>query len=281
MNKQELKEKLVARNDDVQTFITWQVKKRVGYANAIRFALDLIDQLDEPEITEEQAWQKIAESTNLTVERLKKMSVDQSQLEALQSESKRCSGMELAELLSIVENNGFNEPIKSDKSIKRDDVLDRLQEIGEHNRNEWIEVILHVFGDDYGTAKYREGYEQGVLNGILTSNKNKLVEVPQFVADWIEGIKSGEIPTVATGGDDLIFEICQQFYEETLPKELRNWFEHNVNSHVFYNAVLYGYTIEPPKTLQVIVKKYDSTVFKTDIPEDEAMKLIEGWKEDE
>lgn len=38
--------------------------------------------------------------------------------------------------------------------------------------------------------------------------------------------------------------------------------------------------IEPPKTLQVIVKNYDSTVYKTEIPEDEAMKLIEGWKED-
>lgn len=36
--------------------------------------------------------------------------------------------------------------------------------------------------------------------------------------------------------------------------------------------------IEPPKTLQVIIKNYDSTVYKTEIPEDEAMKLIEGWK---
>lgn len=39
-----------------------------------------------------------------------------------------------------------------------------------------------------------------------------------------------------------------------------------------------GHTIEPPKTLQVTIKNYDRTVFKAEIPEDEAMKLIEGWK---
>ena len=38
---------------------------------------------------------------------------------------------------------------------------------------------------------------------------------------------------------------------------------------------------EPQKNLQVIVKNYDSTVFTTELPEDEAMKLIEGWKGNE
>ncbi|QQP71195.1 hypothetical protein JHE06_05340 [Carnobacterium sp. CS13] len=39
--------------------------------------------------------------------------------------------------------------------------------------------------------------------------------------------------------------------------------------------------VPAPKTLQVIVKNYDRTVFTTELPEDEAMKLIEGWKGNE
>lgn len=160
------------------------------------------------------------------------------------------------------------------KTIKRDDVLDRLQEIGEHNRNEWIEVILRVFGNDYGTAKYREGYEQGVLNGILTSNKKELVEVPQFVADWYE--KNKDIL------EDNIDALVRNSRNGDERRPIVKWMLNKTNKPIeTLIRMKDGYTIEPPKTLQVIVKNYDSTVYKTELPEDEAMKLIEGWKENE
>lgn len=179
MNKQELKEKLVARNDDVQTFITWQLEKRGGHAKATRFALDLIDQLDEPEITKEQAWEVIGGYNGMT-------------------------------------NKEANQ----------------------------------VFAD-------------GMVDGKP--------EVPQFVADWYEKNKFYLEENV----DSLIRNSRNSDERRPIVKWMLDKTNRPIETLIRMKE---GYTIEPPKTLQVIVKNYDSTVYKKELPEDEAMKLIEGWK---
>lgn len=104
-----------------------------------------------------------------------------------------------------------------------------------------------------------------------TISKKETVEVPQFVANHIEYNKERK------------WNIRDVFYDvitdEHLNGDIDKWIENNPEK--FSRAWLDGYTIEPPKTLQVIIKNYDSTVYTTDIPEDEAMKLIEGLKGNE
>ena len=100
----------------------------------------------------------------------------------------------------------------------------------------------------------------------------QLVEVPQFVADRIEEYKEIQF------GISLIFMINRQIDDDV---RFSKWLSSDKdNCELVCRSFLDGYTIEPPKTLQVIVKNYDNTVYKTEIPEDEAMKLIDGWKKD-
>lgn len=102
-----------------------------------------------------------------------------------------------------------------------------------------------------------------------TISKKETVELPRFVADWIEYIKENRSWLSLYGV--LRFSIRTN-------QEMKEWILKD-NSELFSKAWLDGYTIEAPKNLQVIIKNYDDTVFTTELPEDEAMKLIEGWKQ--
>lgn len=108
-------------------------------------------------------------------------------------------------------------------------------------------------------------------NDLEISINKELPVIPQFVADWIEKCKDGDYNLFG------VFDYAEG--------EVKDWIFNegikNKKINLVARAWLDGYTIEPPKTLQVIVKNYDDTVFTTELPEDEAMKLIEGWKEDD
>lgn len=110
----------------------------------------------------------------------------------------------------------------------------------------------------------------------------QLVEVPQFMAETIEKYKEN---------DDSLGELLSSVEHANI-KYYHGMEKYRVNFNNSYpqivdlcatiaRAWLDGYTISPPKTLQVIVKNYDSTVFTTELPKEEAIKLIKGWKEDE
>ena len=62
-------------------------------------------------------------------------------------------------------------------------ILARLRELPLHNREVWLKVIMSEFKQDFSRAKWREGYEQGRIEGMVEREK---VKVPQFVADYIE-----------------------------------------------------------------------------------------------
>lgn len=62
-------------------------------------------------------------------------------------------------------------------------ILARLRELPLHNREVWLKVIMSEFKQDFSHAKWREGYEQGKLEGMVERER---VKVPQFVADWYE-----------------------------------------------------------------------------------------------
>ena len=65
-------------------------------------------------------------------------------------------------------------------------ILARLRELPLHDREVWLKTIMGEFEQDFSRAKWREGYEQGKVEGLIEREK---VVVPQFVADWIEYCK--------------------------------------------------------------------------------------------
>lgn len=159
-----------------------------------------------------------------------------------------------------------------DKAIMIDDVrhlIDQLDEpeITEEMAWEVIERANHYHIAPADVWKYKEAIQKGILPSDIS--KPELPVIPKFVADWI--IEYKEIYDTR--------EIIYQLDSTLVNLDVDMWIESNFEK--FYRAWLLGYTIEPQKNLQVIVKNYDSTVYTTELPEDEAMKLIEGWKGNE
>lgn len=75
-------------------------------------------------------------------------------------------------------------------------ILARLRELPEHDREVWLNAIMGEFEKDFSHSKWREGYEQGKLEGAWVGNQLKDADkirqelnkpvVKQFVADWYE-----------------------------------------------------------------------------------------------
>ena len=79
--------------------------------------------------------------------------------------------------------------------FKLKDVVRRIRGFDPTTQTRWLNDILKELGDDYGSMKYREGYEQGKFEGAWVGNQLKDADkvrqelnipvIPQFVADFI------------------------------------------------------------------------------------------------
>lgn len=142
--------------------------------------------------------------------------------------------------------------------LKLKDIISRMKQLFPNNRIDWINGILHEFGDDFGLWKYKDGYEQGKLEGLIEREK---VTIPQYVADWIEKIKGK--------GEPLYYAL-----DHTPPEEVDLWFcEDEVNrQNIFARALLDGYEVEEEKRFLVKMKGMDEdfVVLKLD-------KIKDSW----
>ena len=114
-------------------------------------------------------------------------------------------------------------------------ILARLRELPLHDREVWLKAIMGEFEQDFSRAKWREGYEQGKVEGLIEREK---VTVPQFVADWIEYAKFedyhllGAMDSIAISGR----------------KDLDEWFRgDDDNMDIFARAWLDGYEVKKEK----------------------------------
>ena len=145
--------------------------------------------------------------------------------------------------------------------IKLKDVIARIKDLDVGAQEVWLNEILNELGSDYGTLKYKVGYEQGKLEGgwvgqqlkdadIIRQELNKPV-VKQFVADWYERNKDDfegnlfrcahNIPSTFDGAKLNEFE--RWFLNASIKA-----FQILVNMHQF------GYTVEKEKRYRVNVK---------------------------
>ena len=135
------------------------------------------------------------------------------------------------------------------KMVKLKDVIARMKGLSEYTRSEWLDEILYKFDSDYGTLKYRDGYEQGKLEGLIEREK---VKIPQFVADWIKYCKKHNFTLFGCLDPESGFEsLVNETFEGDIRKCIR-WCKKE--SNIFARAWLDGYEVEKEKRYRVKVK---------------------------
>ena len=127
-------------------------------------------------------------------------------------------------------------------------ILARLRELPLHDREVWLKVIMSEFKQDFSHAKWREGYEQGKIEGMLERDK---VKVPEFVAEYIKYARV----------HDWDLHDAINFAEDDENENIRQWMYSDNNIEVFARAWLDGYEVEkePKYTVKIKSTKCSTT----------------------
>lgn len=131
--------------------------------------------------------------------------------------------------------------------IKLKDVIKRIKQLDIGTRKVWLDEFLNELGSDYGTFKYKAGYEQGKVEGLIEREKPV---VKQFVANWYEENKDDfelNLWLYLTEFDEENIDMSERF-GIWLGDEDNNPIQTLVNMHQF------GYEVEEEKRYFVRLK---------------------------
>ena len=146
--------------------------------------------------------------------------------------------IELASELDELEAGHADEAPRYVKNI-----LARLRELPLHDREVWLKAIMGEFEQDFSNAKWREGYEQGKVEGLI---KREKVTIPQFVADYIDFKKTYDFHVYG----------AMREIEDHYDKRVQEWF-YEGNIGTFVRAWLDGYEGEKEKRYLVKMKGFE------------------------
>ena len=154
---------------------------------------------------------------------------------------------------TLISINGVLEDLRQldePQPIKLKDVITRIEKFDLGTKAVWINEILNKLGSDYGTLKYKAGYEQGKFEGEWVGQQLKDADkirqelnkpmIPQFVADWIEDRK--------TKGKSLLKSLLYT------PGKVNSWVDDPDNQETFALAWINGYEVEQEKRYSVKIK---------------------------
>lgn len=154
---------------------------------------------------------------------------------------------------TLISINGVLEDLRQldePQPIKLKDVIARIEKFDLGTKAVWINEILNKLGSDYGTLKYKAGYEQGKFEGEWVGQQLKDADkirqelnkpmIPQFVADWIEDRK--------TKGKSLLKSLLYT------PGKVNSWVDDPDNQETFALAWINGYEVEQEKRYSVKIK---------------------------
>ena len=140
-------------------------------------------------------------------------------------------------------------------------ILARLRELPLHDREVWLKAIMGEFEQDFSHAKWREGYEQGKLEGAWVGNQLKDADkirqelnkpvVQQFIADWYEENKDDFEGNLFR----CVYNITSIFDGAKL-NEFERWFliASTKSFQTLVNMHQFGYEVEEEKKYRVKVK---------------------------
>lgn len=139
--------------------------------------------------------------------------------------------------------------IEKDK-LKLKDVIARIKKLDLGTQKVWLNEILNELGSDYGTLKYKAGYEQGKLEGLI---ERENVMITQDVADYIEYAKEYDW--------DLQDAMDSDFIASEENRNLSDWFYKDKNMETFALAWINGYEVEKEKRYYIRFKGMESGDF--------------------
>lgn len=151
------------------------------------------------------------------------------------------------------------EQLDEPQSMKLKDVIARIKKLDIGTQKVWLNEILNELGSDYGTLKYKAGYEQGKFEGEWVGQQLKDADkirqelnkpmIPQFVADWIEKNRGS---LFGLNYDSVSSEIYDWVYEEE---------EEEGNLKKLHLACAIGYTVEKEKRYTVKMRTTNQPLF--------------------
>lgn len=136
-------------------------------------------------------------------------------------------------------------------------ILARLRELPLHDREAWLKAIMGEFEQDFSRAKWREGYEQGKLEGSMVPYEEpQKVTIPQFVAGWIEYCKA----------DGIALGYALYCSGQASDKKVYDWIVESLeNQEIFARAWLDGYEVEKEKRYTVKLKNTNDYLNETEV----------------
>lgn len=157
---------------------------------------------------------------------------------------------------------GLLEQLDEPQPIKLKDVIARIKVFDGGTQKVWLNEILNELGSDYGTLKYKAGYEQGKLEGEWVGQQLKDADkirqelnkpvILQFVADWIKYCKNTGVTLVRAL---MVEEIDLYNYANQKDyKKLKEFLKVKDNQEAFACAWLDGYEVAKEKRYIVKVK---------------------------
>lgn len=170
--------------------------------------------------------------------------------------NKFINGVDVDKIIAKIEQ--LDEP----QPIKLKDVIVRIKKLDIGTQKVWLNEILNELGSDYGTLKYKAGYEQGKVEGEWVGQQLKDADkirrelnrpvVPQFVADWIKYCKFTNVNLQNTllVGDVYFYNYANQ---KDFSK-LKEFLDTENNQETFTRAWLDGYTVEEEAKYKVEFK---------------------------
>lgn len=141
------------------------------------------------------------------------------------------------------------------RDIKLKAIISKLGSLSEDSRAIWMTEILSHCGNNFGSFKYAQGFEQGLLegfqNGLSEAKQEKSpVQVPLVIANWIEYCKELNIDLIhSMNPNHKIFTPHVAFKEKA--DVIFYWILDN--SELYARAFLDGYEVKPEKRYSIAV----------------------------
>ena len=162
--------------------------------------------------------------------------------------------------------NQLDEP----QPLKLKDIISRMKQLFPLSRAEWIDEILKEFGEEFGSIKYRSGYEQGKLEGAWVGNQLKdadkiqkelnKVLLPSFIDDWIFKCQLLNDFSLRSALDSTTIHLYA-----VNGKVVKKWLDNRKNQELFAKAWITGYEAEKEPKYKVKVKNTDDYLNETEI----------------
>ena len=154
--------------------------------------------------------------------------------------------------------------------FKLKDVVRRIRGLNPAAQTRWLNDILKELGDDYGSMKYRSGYEKGKLEGAWVGNQLKdadkirqelnKVALPNFMDDWIfkcQLLKNFSLRDALDSNTIHLYAKKSEF--------VKKWLKDKKNQELFARAWIDDYEPEKESKYRVKLKNTNDYLNETEI----------------